>query len=324
MLRYFSIKFLVNSYRAQQTRHAIKTGIAAVVTILIYQYLHLPQGYWAVITAVIIMQSNIESGSLEITLQLAIQRFVGTLSGALSGFIVLLLLQPNYWQLLIIIFLLIVIGSILVRLYQGFNLFGPTALIIILLSYQQPLTQNIAMTRSIEILLGLIIAIAVTIFVWPYRITQHLNENRKKRFHLIYQQFLSLLNVCKGQDFSASWKIQQQKLSTINRNEQKYVNAALGDLREKNQAELDLEMTLIKYITRLGETLPQLPASFWEFANIRANMISLMETLTKELKYLPMQDSTDDSTTLIKEKIAILLSTFTKFRLFRLFVFKRR
>ena len=247
MFRALPVRFLINNYHSQPTRHAIKTGIAAVLTILIYRYLQLPQGYWAVITAVIIMQSNIESGSLEMTLRLALQRFIGTFSGALSGFVVLLLLQPNYWQLLLIIFLLIVVGSLLVRIYQGFNLFGPTALIIILLSYQQPLTQNIAIIRSIEILLGLVVAIAVTIFIWPYRITQHLNQNRKKRFQLIHQQFIGLLNACKNQKLPLTWKSAQQKLVTTNRSEQKYINAALGSLREKNQAELDLEMDLIRY-----------------------------------------------------------------------------
>ncbi len=205
MLTSAPVKFLINTYYSQRTRHAIKTGIAAVLTTLIYQYLQLPQGYWAVITAVIIMQSNMESGSLEMTLKLAMQRAVGTISGALSGFIVLLLLKPDYWELLLIIFLLIVIGSFLVRLYQGFTLFGPTAIIIILLSYQQTITQGIAMTRSFEILLGLIVAIAVTIFIWPYRMAQHLYENRKQRFQLIYQQFLALLNGCKNQQFSTDW-----------------------------------------------------------------------------------------------------------------------
>ena len=40
-------------------RHAGRTAVAAIVTQLVVTALNLPQGYWAVITAVIVMQANI-------------------------------------------------------------------------------------------------------------------------------------------------------------------------------------------------------------------------------------------------------------------------
>ena len=304
-----------NIYRSQQTRHAIKTGIAAIVAVLIYQYLNLPNGYWAVITAVIIMQSNMDSGSLEITLKLALQRLIGTVSGALSGFGVLMLLQPNFWKLLIIVFILIVLGSLLTRLYQGFNLSGLTATIIVLLSHQKPITQSIALIRSTEILLGVIIAIVITIVIWPYRISDHLRKSRKKRLLLLYKQFSELLGVCKNQPLPSSWSDEQKKLISQTKNEQEYVNAATNELKSKAQSTLDLELSLVKYVSRLGEVLPYLPTDFWKFTRLKSDSVLLMDTLNNAIKMLAEDTTSEELSLSITRKTQQFLTSFEGFRL---------
>ncbi len=67
---------------------------------------------------------------------------------------------------------------------------------------------------------------------------------------------------------------------------------------------------------RLGETLPQLPDSFWEFTNLKKSIVSLMEVLTKQVQGLPIGKSTDNLTPMITEKKERLLKTFLEFRLF--------
>ena len=106
MKNYNMTAFLSQQYQSQQMRHAIKTSLAAVLAIIVYQYFHLPNGYWAVITAVVIMQSNIESGSYELTLKLALQRFVGTACGAVIGFVIIYFFYLSSWGMLLSVFLL--------------------------------------------------------------------------------------------------------------------------------------------------------------------------------------------------------------------------
>ena len=90
--------------------------------------------------------------SIEKTLKLGVQRFIGTLSGGLIGFIVLLFYHPVYWEILLWIFILILLGNFLTHYYEGFNLFGLTATIVILLSHHQSITNNLAFLRIGEIL----------------------------------------------------------------------------------------------------------------------------------------------------------------------------
>lgn len=81
------------------------------------------------------------------------------------------------------------LGSYLTLFYRGFNIFGPTAIIIILLSHQGPITESIAFYRTIEISLGVVVAVVVTILIWPYRLGDCLENNIRIQVKSIRQQF---------------------------------------------------------------------------------------------------------------------------------------
>ena len=40
-------------------KHAIKTAIAAAASLYLAKFMKMPEGYWAAITAIIVMQSNV-------------------------------------------------------------------------------------------------------------------------------------------------------------------------------------------------------------------------------------------------------------------------
>jgi uncharacterized membrane protein YccC len=61
-------------------RHAVRVTVAATTAYALYHVLNLPQGYWAVFTTVIVVQTSIGA-----TLNLSMERLVGTLFGALVG-----------------------------------------------------------------------------------------------------------------------------------------------------------------------------------------------------------------------------------------------
>lgn len=202
--------FSSNPYRM---KHAIKTSIATILTVLIYQYFDLPKGYWAVITAIIIMQSNIDSGSLELTIKLGLQRFIGTASGAFSGLLLTSVIGQSYIWMLVLIIILIVLGSYLTILNKGFSLFGPTSIIIILLSHHGPITESIAFYRTAEIILGVIIAIIVTISLWPLRLSDHLTNNFKRRVNTLKKQFNIVIKTLPSGSIKKEWYYDNQYLS---------------------------------------------------------------------------------------------------------------
>ncbi|MEM9243451.1 MAG: FUSC family protein [Pseudomonadota bacterium] len=271
----------INTYRSQPTRHAIKTAMAAIITAIICHFLNFPRSYWAVITAVFIMQCNIDSGSFEMTVKFAFQRLLGTLSGAIIAFAVLLLISPTFWQLLIILFFVILLGSFLVKFYQGFTLLGPTAAIILLLGHQQAVTENLALMRSIEIFIGAIVAILITLFIWPYRAIDHLENYRKKIWSLTADQFNNLIPACREQEISGDWRKKQEELMDLVKSEKPYINTFRKESKTKQQHTFYIDIRLMKLLSRLGEALPQLPQSYWQFPQLQKHTLSVI-TLLKQ------------------------------------------
>src|SRR5262245_48805994 len=71
-------------------RQTLRVVIAVAVTLLAIGLLQLPQGYWAVITAVLVVQTSI-GGSLKA----ALDRLWGTLAGAAVGAVVAILIPHS-------------------------------------------------------------------------------------------------------------------------------------------------------------------------------------------------------------------------------------
>ena len=60
--------------------HAVRTAVAATLSVLLARLVGLPEAYWAVIATLVVMQSPLSS-----TVPLAIQRIVASALGALLG-----------------------------------------------------------------------------------------------------------------------------------------------------------------------------------------------------------------------------------------------
>src|SRR5579863_7011447 len=64
----------------ESAKQATKTAIAGLISLYITNLFHLPQGYWAAISALIVMQSNVGA-----TLTASRTRLAGTTVGAIVG-----------------------------------------------------------------------------------------------------------------------------------------------------------------------------------------------------------------------------------------------
>jgi uncharacterized membrane protein YccC len=158
-------------YRAE-LKLALRTTLAGLITFALAHLLQLPQGYWAVLTSVIIMQASI-GGSLKAV----IDRMLGTFAGAVWGVIVTLAV-PHQGIVALALTLTLALGplAVVAALRPAYRIAPVTAIIVLLSTSSQlgPLTY--AIDRVLEIGLGCLVGFAVSLFVLPARAHRLLTE----------------------------------------------------------------------------------------------------------------------------------------------------
>jgi hypothetical protein len=154
---------MMNRY-ASQARQALRVLVGAALSYAAYRVLHLPQGYWAVFTVIIVLQGSIAS-----TLGAAIDRLVGTIAGALIGGAATIAIQHGD-----------VNTGVALTLVTGLTAFGAavrpqlkvapvTAAILLLTQPAGAHTGTFVVDRIVEIALGGFIGVAVSVLIFPAR-----------------------------------------------------------------------------------------------------------------------------------------------------------
>ena len=149
-----------------ELRLAARTTIAALLAFATADLLHMAQIYWAVLTAVIVMQASL-GGSIKATFD----RLAGTLGGAAWGVIIGLALPHSGPFRLGLALALAVAPLALAAAFKPWLRIAPVTAIIVLMSTQAQQAGPLAyaLDRVIEILLGVAVALAVSLFVLPNR-----------------------------------------------------------------------------------------------------------------------------------------------------------
>jgi uncharacterized membrane protein YgaE (UPF0421/DUF939 family) len=140
--------------------HSARTGIAAVVSVLVAGLFRLPEAYWAPITTLVITQS-----SLGEALSFSWKRFLGTALGAVVGALVASLFGPHVLVFGSSVFLL---GLLCVLAHADRNAyrFGGITLAIVLLVPRKGPGWQIAFHRFAEVSIGIAVALILS-WVWP-------------------------------------------------------------------------------------------------------------------------------------------------------------
>jgi uncharacterized membrane protein YccC len=140
--------------------HAIRTAVAATVSVIIARLVQMPEAYWAAIATLVVMQSTLGA-----TLTLSIERIIATAVGASVG-----ALEANYFGGNLIAFALaiVLIGllSIAFRLEKTAYRYASITLAIIVLIPRTAPSWAIALHRFLEVSVGIIVALAV-VALWP-------------------------------------------------------------------------------------------------------------------------------------------------------------
>ena len=139
----------------------------------VIKLLGLPQGWWAVITALLVVQTSV-GGSLKA----ALDRLWGTIAGAIYGALVAIIV-PHATDLGLAAAIVVAILPLayLAAVNVAFRVAPVTALIVLLPIYGHagnPLVS--AADRIIEIIIGNVVALAVTLVILPARAHGQLRE----------------------------------------------------------------------------------------------------------------------------------------------------
>ena len=142
----------------------LRTAVAGGLTMVVAQALSLPQGYWAVISAVIIIQNRIGA-----SLQAAASRVAGTLAGGVVGFAIAMVTPSTPTGTLI--GLVVAVGVLGMMAARNPSLrVAPVTAAILLVSAPSHVDVTIsAAHRMIEILIGCGIGVLVSLTVAPVR-----------------------------------------------------------------------------------------------------------------------------------------------------------
>jgi uncharacterized membrane protein YccC len=152
-------------------KQGIKTGIAGTITYAIYAGWHLPQGYWAVFTALVVTQVTLGA-----SWKPALYRTIGSTSGALAAMLLFMVLGPGTVRVGVMLFVLATLFGALTVLHPSFSAAGFTAAIVLLLGRIEGTPFHTGWLRVLYTLLGSFVAFAVGALIWPVRAREGLRN----------------------------------------------------------------------------------------------------------------------------------------------------
>jgi uncharacterized membrane protein YgaE (UPF0421/DUF939 family) len=151
-----------NSPTIDRLKHAAKTGLAAVLAFYLAHFLKLPESYWAAISAIIVMYSDVSR-----TMKASGQRLVGTAIGVSIGGAFAALFGQQLWAFGIAVTLTVLVCALL-GFEDAARLAGVAVAIVMLVSHPgRPWIA--ALHRFLEVSFGIVVAVAISVLIWPSR-----------------------------------------------------------------------------------------------------------------------------------------------------------
>jgi uncharacterized membrane protein YccC len=147
-------------------RQALRVVVAAFAAVGVTRLFKLPQGYWAVITAIIVMQASVGA-----SLRTALDRFAGSLLGAAAGVAMAWVLPIHEpWALYLALFMSVGPTAWYAASRPRYRLAPITAAIVLLTATSvRQQTMTLAFQRVAESLIGNVLGVGVALLVLPAR-----------------------------------------------------------------------------------------------------------------------------------------------------------
>jgi uncharacterized membrane protein YccC len=192
--------------------HAGKTALAAGLCWWLATRFGLHDGYWGAISAIIVLQSNFGS-----TITASRDRLLGTLLGALFGFS-FSLVGKLPWN-----FMLAVLAAVTVCGLLGFRsssrLAGVTIAIVMLVQNANS-HWTVALDRVGQVVLGIVVALAVSTLVFPDRARLRLRDGLAQEYLALGSFFEAILHGFGGMPGENLAQARQDALAALRNNGQ--------------------------------------------------------------------------------------------------------
>ncbi len=192
--------------------HAGKTAVAAALCWWLALRFGLHDGYWGAISSIIVLQSNFGS-----TIGASRDRLLGTLIGAAFGFSFSLFgtLPWNY--------MLAVLAAVTLCGLLGFRsssrLAGVTITIVMLVQ-QGGSHWTIALDRVLQVLLGILVALAISTLIFPDRARLRLRDGLAQEFLVLGAFFEAILQGFRGKPAENLITAHEDALAVLRSNNQ--------------------------------------------------------------------------------------------------------
>jgi hypothetical protein len=192
--------------------HAAKTALAAALCWWLALRFGLHDGYWGAISAIIVLQSNVGS-----TVTASRDRILGTMIGALFGFS-FSLFGPLPWNYILAVLAAVIVCGLL-GLRSSSRLAGVTITIIMLVQVAGS-HWTIALHRVVEVMLGIVVALAVSTLVLPDRARLLLRDGLAQEFLVLGAFFEAILQGFRGAPAENLPTLRQDALAMLRGNNQ--------------------------------------------------------------------------------------------------------
>jgi hypothetical protein len=213
----------------ESAKQATKTAIAGIVALYLTKLFHLPEGYWASITALIVIQSNVGA-----TLGASRTRLAGTAVGALVGGLFAALYGMNTLGFALAVAIAFFLCDLL-HLADSQRLATVTVAIIMLTAHASS-SWVIALHRFSEVALGILIALLVSLTLWPNHARRSVRQGLADSLLKLAALYRAVMRAYRGEDTTSVETLMSEVSAQIRKNNdllQHALQEAFGPLKER-------------------------------------------------------------------------------------------
>jgi len=175
----------VSAVTRSLAKQSVKTAVAGVASLYAAKLCKLPEDYWASISALIVMQSNLGA-----TVSASWTRLAGTAVGAVVGLAFMVVWGANVTAFGVAVAIAFYICSVL-KLAESQRLATVTVAILMLIGRtSSPWT--IALHRFLEVSIGILVAMVISLVLWPSRAREALRKGIGEALTEIEEMYLAV------------------------------------------------------------------------------------------------------------------------------------
>lgn len=232
----------------ENAKQSVKTAIAGLIALYITRLFHLPDGYWAAISALIVMQSNVGA-----TLSAARTRLAGTAVGALIAWAFVSLWGSNTLAFATAVAIAFYVCTLL-GLAESQRLATVTVAIIMLVARTSP-AWVIALHRFAEVALGIVVAVLVSLILWPSHARRSVRQGLTQALVSVRSFYLAVMQNYLGRPADAIESLRAQAAEAFRLNASLLQNALQEAFGFKERESLVLQSNQAERIFQAVETL---------------------------------------------------------------------